>query len=157
MLPTSATQVTVKFLMLSVDQLSVRYGTITAVREVSFTCAPGETIAIVGPNGAGKSSILNAISGAVRSGLTGEIRLGANQLITMSPERVVKAGVALVPEGRRVLASLTVSENLQLAMSIRRDRAEGAARPLRTARALSGVGEVGPTPRGPSQAASNSS
>jgi branched-chain amino acid transport system ATP-binding protein len=110
--------------MLTVEALSVRYGPIKAVREVDFTCAAGEVVAVVGPNGAGKSSILNAIAGALRSGVSGRVFLDGRPLVGLVPERVLRAGVALVPEGRRILASLTVYENLQLAMSVRRDRAE---------------------------------
>jgi len=117
--------------MLTVTGLSVRYGPIKAVRDVTFTCGTGETIAIVGPNGAGKSSILNAIAGALRSGVSGEVRLESQRVSGLTPERTVKAGIALVPEGRRILSSLTVSENLRLAMGnrSRHDRA-GSRRDL---------------------------
>jgi branched-chain amino acid transport system ATP-binding protein len=113
--------------MLSVEHLSVRYGPITAVRDVSFTCEPGETVAIVGPNGAGKSSILNAVAGSVRSGVSGTVTVGGRTVSRQTPERIVRAGLALVPEGRRIIASLTVAENLRLALAMRRDRAAGRA------------------------------
>lgn len=109
--------------MLKVEGLKVRYGSVVAVRGVDFEVEKGEAIAIVGPNGAGKSSILNAVSGALRSGLDGSVKLGGASVLGKPAESILRAGMALVPEGRRILASLTVSENLTLASSVRRDRA----------------------------------
>lgn len=113
--------------MLTVRGLSVRYGSVVAVRGVDFSVEQGEAVAIVGPNGAGKSSILNALSGAIKSGVTGDARWNDTPLLGRPAEQILRAGVALVPEGRRILSSLTVAENLTLAMSVRRDRVAARA------------------------------
>lgn len=113
--------------MFTIEGLSVRYGAVLAVRGVDFHVDQGEAVAIVGPNGAGKSSMLNALSGAIRNGVTGEARLDGTSLLGRPAEKILRAGVALVPEGRRILSSLTVSENLGLAMSVRRDRSAARA------------------------------
>jgi branched-chain amino acid transport system ATP-binding protein len=110
--------------MLELRQLEVRYGRVSAVRGVDLELARGEIVGLIGPNGAGKSTTLHAIMGAVPvSG--GEIRLAGVPLRRRSPEQIVRAGVALVPEGRRIFAELTVEENLRLGLSGRRTK-EGA-------------------------------
>ena len=81
----------------------------------------GEIVGLIGPNGAGKSTTLHAIMGAVRPA-AGDIRLAGTSIVGRLPERVVRAGVALVPEGRRIFAELTVEENLRLGLSGRRTR-----------------------------------
>jgi len=98
---------------LKVEGLSVSYGNVAAVREVSFHAEPGELIAFVGANGAGKTSTLGAIVGLVPAA-AGEVWVDDVRLSGMRPERVVRSGVALSPEGRRVFARLTVEENLRL-------------------------------------------
>ncbi len=110
---------------LVVSDLEVRYGSVAAVRGVSFEVAPGEILGLIGPNGAGKSSTLHAIMGLVRV-TAGELRLGERTLRGRSPESVARGGIALVPEGRRIFAELTVEENLRLGLSARRSM-EGAA------------------------------
>jgi branched-chain amino acid transport system ATP-binding protein len=111
--------------LLSVENLQVRFGAVAAVRGVSFTCSEGELVALVGENGAGKSSSLLAIAG----GLPGNAKTGGavffddDSLLGRKPEQIVRRGLALVPERRRLFANLTVSENLQLAGIVRRDRA----------------------------------
>ncbi len=84
----------------------------------------GEIVGLIGPNGAGKSTLLHAIMGLVPA-RQGEIRLSGTPLLGLSPERVARSGVALVPEGRRIFAGLTVEENLRLGLAARRSR-EGA-------------------------------
>jgi branched-chain amino acid transport system ATP-binding protein len=109
---------------LVVSDLEVRYGSVAAVRGVSFEVAPGEIVGLIGPNGAGKSSTLHAIMGLVRA--AGDLRLGERSLQGRSPEVVARSGIALVPEGRRIFGELTVDENLRLGLSARRST-EGAA------------------------------
>jgi branched-chain amino acid transport system ATP-binding protein len=103
---------------LTVDNLDVRYGGVRAVRGLSLTVAPGEIVGLIGPNGAGKSSTLHAIMGLAPAG--GSVRLGDRELIGRRPEDVARSGVALVPEGRRIFAELTVEENLRLGRAARR-------------------------------------
>ena len=110
---------------LVVSDLEVRYGSVAAVRGVSFEVPPGEILGLIGPNGAGKSSTLHAIMGLVRVA-AGDVRLGERSLRGRSPEVVARSGIALVPEGRRIFGELTVDENLRLGLSARRSM-EGAA------------------------------
>jgi branched-chain amino acid transport system ATP-binding protein len=106
---------------LALDGLHVRYGAVAAVRGLSLTVEPGEIVGLIGPNGAGKSSTLHAIMGAAPvSG--GEIRLDGRPLRGRRSEDVARAGVALVPEGRRIFGDLTVEENLRLGLAARRRR-----------------------------------
>ncbi len=109
--------------MLRVENLSVRYGPVIAVEDMSFTCEAGEAIAFVGPNGAGKSSAANAIAGGLPpSSVKGQIEVDGTLLTGRSAEQRARAGVMLVPEGHRVFAGLTVRENLNLGATVRRDR-----------------------------------
>lgn len=108
--------------LLDVRRLSVSYGRITAVRDVSLEVHPGELVGVIGANGAGKSTLLMAIAGALRPA-KGSIRLGGREIIGAAPERLVEAGIALVPERRRIFSRLTVEDNLRIGMSRRRDRA----------------------------------
>jgi branched-chain amino acid transport system ATP-binding protein len=105
---------------LTVDNLDVRYGGVHAVRGLSLTVAAGEIVGLIGPNGAGKSSTLHAIVGLVPA--SGSVRLGDRELVGLRPEDVARGGVALVPEGRRIFAELTVEENLRLGLAARRTR-----------------------------------
>jgi branched-chain amino acid transport system ATP-binding protein len=99
---------------LELDGLEVRHGAVHAVRGLSLTVDRGEIVGLIGPNGAGKSSTLHAIMGAVPVA-AGDVRLHGRSLVGRRPEDVARAGVALVPEGRRIFAELTVEENLRLA------------------------------------------
>lgn len=108
---------------LVVENLSVRFGGVQAVRNLSLTVESGEIVGLVGPNGAGKSSTLHAIIGLAPA--TGSVRLGDRELLGRSPEDVARSGVALVPEGRRIFAELTVEENLRLGLAARRSRGNG--------------------------------
>ncbi|HVW17284.1 MAG TPA: ABC transporter ATP-binding protein [Solirubrobacteraceae bacterium] len=105
---------------LRVEGLRVRYGGVEAVRELSLSVAPGEIVSLVGPNGAGKSSTLHAIMGLAPA--SGSVRVGERELIGAQPEDIARAGVALVPESRRIFAELTVEENLRLGLAARRAR-----------------------------------
>jgi branched-chain amino acid transport system ATP-binding protein len=99
--------------MLEVENLQVAYGALTALHGVSLEIRPGEMVALVGPNGAGKSTLLKTISGllAPRAGV---IRWQDETISAASPQRIVEHGIALVPEGRRLFAAMTVRDNLEL-------------------------------------------
>ena len=103
---------------LELRDLDVAYGGVAAVRGLSLSVAPGEIVGLIGPNGAGKSTTLHAIMGLVPA-RRGEIRLGARSLRGRAPESIARSGVALVPEGRRLFAELTVDENLRLGLAAR--------------------------------------
>jgi branched-chain amino acid transport system ATP-binding protein len=103
---------------LVVEGLTVRHGAVDAVHDLSFEVAPGEIVGLIGPNGAGKSSTLHAVMGLVRPA-AGSVRLGGVELAGRRPEDVARSGIALVPEGRRIFAELTVEENLRLGMAAR--------------------------------------
>ncbi|MEO8668110.1 MAG: ABC transporter ATP-binding protein [Bauldia sp.] len=111
--------------LLRISGLVVLYGAIAAVRSVDLDVARGEVVAIVGPNGAGKTSLLSAIAGIVRPA-GGEIAFAGRRLGGLVLEDVVKQGIALVPEGRHIFASLTVAENLALGATVRSDGEIGA-------------------------------
>jgi branched-chain amino acid transport system ATP-binding protein len=104
---------------LAVDGLEVRHGAVPAVRDVSFVVGEGELVGLIGPNGAGKSTTLAAITGLLRPA-RGEVRLAGRPVTGWSPERIAHAGIALVPEGRRIFAEFTVAENLRLGRSAAR-------------------------------------
>ncbi len=99
--------------MLSATDIKVTYGPIAAVNNVSFRVGEGSIVSLIGPNGAGKSTILNALSGlvAIRSG---SIVFNGKNITRMSAHRRVAEGIVQVPEGRRVLAGMSVRENLEL-------------------------------------------
>jgi branched-chain amino acid transport system ATP-binding protein len=99
--------------MLEVSDLEAGYGRVQVLREVELRVGEGEVVALVGSNGAGKTTLLRAISGMITpSG--GDVRLDGDSLVGRAPEDVVKAGIAHVPEGRRLFAGLTVRENLRV-------------------------------------------
>ena len=98
---------------LQVDGLSVRYGGHEAVTELDLVVAPGEVVALLGANGAGKTTTLRAVSGLVRPA-AGQVRLGDRRLDRLGPHQVVAAGVAHVPEGRRVFGRMSVRDNLEV-------------------------------------------
>ena len=106
--------------LLELDGLEVRHGAVHAVRGLSLTVDGGEIVGLIGPNGAGKSSTLHAVMGVVPAS-GGDVRLDGRSLVGRSPEDVARAGVALVPEGRRIFADLTVEENLRLGTAARRN------------------------------------
>jgi branched-chain amino acid transport system ATP-binding protein len=106
---------------LELRDVSVRYGPVEAVRKLSLVAERGEVVGLIGPNGAGKSSTLHAIMGAVRPA-EGEILVNGGSIRGRSPEAVARRGIALVPEGRRIFAELTVEENLRLGLAGRSSR-----------------------------------
>jgi len=109
---------------LEVEGLEIRYGTVPAVRDLDLEIGRGEIVGLIGPNGAGKSTTLHAIMGAVPA-RAGDIRLGGRSIRGRRPEQIARAGVALVPEGRRIYAELTVEENLRLGLAARASQREG--------------------------------
>jgi branched-chain amino acid transport system ATP-binding protein len=109
---------------LLVENLSVRYGAVEAVRGLSLEVRPGQIIGLIGPNGAGKSSTLHAIMGSAPI-TGGDVRLDGTSVVGRRPEEVARRGVALVPEGRRIFGELTVEENLRLGLAGRRAGANG--------------------------------
>lgn len=101
-------------MLFRVNDLHVSYGSIRAVHGVSFEVDEGEIVTLIGANGAGKSTILNTIVGLL-SPVSGQIVYDGHDLTKMGPHQIVKLGMALVPEGRRIFGNLTVYENLRLA------------------------------------------
>lgn len=104
--------------MLEVGGLEVRYGAVPAVRNLNLSVAEGEIVGLIGPNGAGKSTTLHAITGLTPAS-AGEVLLDGRSILGLSPEEIARAGVALVPEGRRIFADFTVEENLRLGLAAR--------------------------------------
>jgi branched-chain amino acid transport system ATP-binding protein len=99
---------------LVVEGLGVRYGHVTAVSDLSLVVPEGAVVTVLGANGAGKSSTLRALSGAIKASVTGDARLFGEPILGKPAHRVVARGMVLVPEGRQVVAPLTVEENLLL-------------------------------------------
>jgi branched-chain amino acid transport system ATP-binding protein len=108
--------------MLEVKDLFVSYGMIEAVKGVSFHLNEGEIVTLIGSNGAGKSTILRTISG-LEPAKSGSIKLLGQELTRQPAHKIVEAGVAHVPEGRRVFSRLTVQENLRLGANLIADKA----------------------------------
>ena len=99
-------------MLLEVKNIIVRHGGIEAVKGVSLTVEDGMIVSLIGANGAGKSSLLKALSGLNRA-IEGEIWFKGKRIDGWKPARIVKAGIAQVPEGGRIFAKLTVEENLR--------------------------------------------
>ena len=100
--------------MLTLDRVEVTYGSVRAVHGASLSVPEGDVVALIGPNGAGKSSLLNAIIG-LHAPSGGAIRWHRTDVTGWSPQRMLRAGIALVPEHRRILTGLTTEENLLVA------------------------------------------
>jgi len=98
---------------LRLEGIEVRYGQITALRNVSLEVKTGEMVTLIGANGAGKTTTLNAISGFLKP-VNGAIWLGDRRIDGLEPEQIVDLGIIQVPEGRRVFAGLTVEDNLKV-------------------------------------------
>jgi branched-chain amino acid transport system ATP-binding protein len=112
--------------MLEVTNLSVAYGELLALQGVSLMIQPGEMVALVGPNGAGKTTLLKTISGLLAP-RAGAIRWQDESISKVSAQRIVEHGIALVPEGRRLFAAMTVRENLELGAFTSRAQKEKTA------------------------------
>ena len=108
-------------MLLDVKDLSVSYGSAQALRGVSLSVDDGEVVALIGANGAGKTTLLRTISGLKRA-LAGEVTFVGERIAGASPHRIVKMGVAHVPEGRMVFGPMTVLDNLRMGAYLRRDR-----------------------------------
>ncbi|NPV71480.1 MAG: ABC transporter ATP-binding protein [Firmicutes bacterium] len=108
--------------MLKIEGLHVNYGAIQALKDVSLEVNEGEIVSIVGANGAGKSTLLNTIAGLVKPA-KGSITFQGKP-VPRASHQVVEAGIALVPEGRRIFGTLTVRENLLMGAYLRRDQKE---------------------------------
>ncbi|MFS9364620.1 ABC transporter ATP-binding protein [Streptococcus oralis subsp. tigurinus] len=112
--------------MLKVENLSVHYGMIQAVRDVSFEVNEGEVVSLIGANGAGKTTILRTLSGLVRPS-AGKIQFLGKEIQKLPAQKIVAGGLSQVPEGRHVFPGLTVMENLQMGAFLKKDREENQA------------------------------
>lgn len=115
--------------MLKISDLFVSYGAIKAVKGISLELNEGEIVALIGNNGAGKTSTLNAICGIVKP-VGGEIELFGESIGGLASDKIARKGIALVPEGRRIFAGMTVLENLEMGAFLRSDK-EGIKKDLR--------------------------
>lgn len=111
--------------MLKVENISVNYGAIKALQNVSFQINQGEIVALIGANGAGKTTILNTISNIVPS-VAGKITYLDREITKLPPHEIVKLGISQVPEGRRVFAKMSVLENLEMGAYTRGDNEVGS-------------------------------
>ena len=109
--------------MLKIENLHVAYGGIQALRGISLEVPDGKIVTLIGANGAGKSTTLRTISGLVTA-QSGSIQWNGEELLGKPIDRIISAGIAMSPEGRRVFADMTVLENLKIGAYLRRDRAE---------------------------------
>ena len=100
-------------MLLEVDNINVYYGAIHAIKGISFHVEEGEIVTLIGANGAGKTTTLNTISGLLRS-KTGDVKFHDRSITHIPAHSVVKEGLALVPEGRRIFLQMTVEENLEM-------------------------------------------
>ena len=112
--------------MLKVENLSVHYGMIQAVRDVSFEVNEGEVVSLIGANGAGKTTILRTLSGLVRPS-AGRIKFLGQEIQKMPAQKIVASGLSQVPEGRHVFPGLTVLENLEMGAFLKKNREENQA------------------------------
>ena len=112
--------------MLKVENLSVHYGMIQAVRDVSFEVNEGEVVSLIGANGAGKTTILRTLSGLVRPS-AGKIQFLGKEIQKMPAQKIVAGGLSQVPEGRHVFPGLTVMENLEMGAFLKKNREENQA------------------------------
>ena len=107
--------------MLTVSGLNVYYGAIHAIHDVSLEVREGEVVSLIGANGAGKTTILHTITG-LKKAASGQIVLGDTELTSVEPHKIVTMGMAHVPEGRRIFASMSVEENLEMGAYFRKDK-----------------------------------
>ncbi len=108
--------------LLKVEELHVYYGAIHAVKGINLRANEGEITTLIGANGAGKTSTLNSIAGLIRN-KKGKITYGGREITHLRPDAIVKLGVSLAPEGRRIFPNLTVDENLIMGAYFRKDKA----------------------------------
>ena len=121
--------------LLAVAGLRAGYGDVQVLWEVDFSISKGVIACLVGSNGAGKTTLLRALSGLLRPG-AGSVRFDGVELAGAAPERVLAAGIAHVPEGRRLFAAMSVRDNLLMGAYLRRDGAAAVGRDLERAYAL---------------------
>mgnify|MGYP003201419299 CR=1 FL=1 len=124
--------------MLKIENLHVSYGGIKALRGISLEVPDGKIVTLIGANGAGKSTTLRTISGLVKAD-SGSITYDGQELLGKPINKILEAGIAQSPEGRRVFANLTVLENLKIGAYLRKDKDAGG-HPLRRRAADAGRG-----------------
>ena len=107
--------------MLEVNQLSVSYGRINAVQALTISVAEGEFVGLVGHNGAGKSTTLLTITDTLRP-IGGDVLFDGKSIVGLAPDEILRRGIALVPEGRRIFGRLSVGENLKIGATTRKDK-----------------------------------
>lgn len=112
--------------MLAINNLSVTYGQMTALRDFSLQLSKSEIVCVIGPNGAGKSTFMQAIAGGVVPD-SGSVTFNDEQLIGQRPDAIAKKGISLVPEGRHIFSMLTVEENLRIGGFIQKDKQQARA------------------------------
>lgn len=108
-------------MILNVENINVHYGSIIALRDISFMLNEGEIVALIGANGAGKSTSLNTISGLLRPS-TGRVEYLGSDITTVTPQAIVNLGIIQVPEGRKIFAKMSVWENLEMGAYTVKDR-----------------------------------
>ena len=108
--------------MLEVTGLTTKYGAISALRDASLTVGAGEVVGLIGPNGAGKTTLLGSIAGLLPTD-SGTVTFDGADITSTAPEKILRAGLALVPEHRRIFADMTVEENLKIG-GVTRNNAE---------------------------------
>lgn len=106
--------------ILEIKNLSVHFGGINAVNDISLNVEQGKIVTLIGANGAGKSTILRSVSGIVKP--QGEVLFEGENIVGLSPDKIVAKGITLVPEGRKVFPNLTVLENLKIGAYLRKDK-----------------------------------
>jgi branched-chain amino acid transport system ATP-binding protein len=111
--------------VLEVKDLRVHYGSVEAVKGVSFQVSEGAIVSLIGANGAGKTTSLRALTGLVKA--SGEVRFENTSLVGLAPHQIVRLGIAHVPEGRRLFPKMTVRENLEMGAYLRTNTAEMTA------------------------------
>lgn len=109
--------------LLKVEGLQVRYGAIEAVKALDLHINEGERVTLIGANGAGKTSSLKALTGLLPA-VGGEIRFAGHSILGQAPDKLLRQGIAMVPEGRGIFARMSVLENLQAGAFLRRDNAQ---------------------------------
>jgi branched-chain amino acid transport system ATP-binding protein len=133
--------------VLAVEDLTVAYGRVAALRDTTLTVGAGELVAVVGPNGAGKSTLLNTIAGRLRPA-AGTVSFDGQPIARTAPERIVGMGLALVPEGRHIFETLSVAENLRLGRMAARGRTSAEATRELVARRFPVLERYADTPAG---------